>query len=114
MNTHTRETFRTWQSRPRDSVRMDSRAEADLAWDLADSIDHLLSDHDRAQIYITIGAGSAYAAIATMLGAIVRGEWPVSPPLAVRIADWLRAYTYSDDAARLRKLLDAVGTFNST
>lgn len=84
---------------------MDDRAESDLAWELADAISPLLADSDRDQLYAAIGSGESYTAIDTVLQTMARQSSPMLPELVAKVANWLDAYTHSDDAPRLRELL---------
>lgn len=84
---------------------MDDWSEADLAWELADAISPVLAERDRGQVYATIGSGDSYAAIDTMLQEIARRHSSVPPELIAKLANWLYAYTLSDDAQRLQKLV---------
>lgn len=87
---------------------VDDRAESDLAWELADAVCPLLADHDRDQLYATIGSGDSYRAIDTVLQTMLAASWPLSPELIAKVTNWLDAYTHSDEAPRLRELLDAI------
>jgi hypothetical protein len=80
---------------------VDEWAESDLAWELADTLGALLPDRDRAAIYATIGAGDSYTAITTLVHASARSGYALSPRLVDKLAEWLHAYTHSNDAARL-------------
>jgi hypothetical protein len=92
---------------------VDEWAESDLAWELADTLGPLLPDHDRAAIYTTIGSGYSYTAITRLVQASALGGYALPPRLVDRLAEWLDAYTHSDDAARLLQLLNAIRTCSS-
>jgi hypothetical protein len=92
---------------------MDQWAESDLAWELADTLGRLLPDHDRAAIYAAIGSGYSYTAITTLMQASARSGYALPPRVVDRLADWLDAYTHSNDAARLLQLLNAIRTCSS-
>ena len=83
-------------------------AESDLAWELAELVAPVLADRDRDELYVTIGSGSSYAAIDTLLQMIVQRRLPVSVALVARIDVWSNAYVHSGDAPRLHELLDAI------
>jgi hypothetical protein len=83
-------------------------AESDLAWELAEVVGPVLADRDRDELYVTIGSGSSYAAIDTLLQMIVQRRLPVSVALVARIDVWSNAYVHSGDAPRLHELLDAI------
>lgn len=92
---------------------MDEWAESDLAWELADRLGRLLPEHDRAAIYATIGSGDSYTAITTLVQASARSGYALPPRLVDRLAEWLDAYTHSNDAARLLQLLNTIRTCSS-
>ena len=91
-----------------DNERVDYWAESDLAWELAEAIDPLIPDGDRAGIYGNIGAGHSYTAICALLEIAVCAKAPVPPELAGRLVGWLDAYAYNDHASHLLELLKAV------
>ena len=87
---------------------MDEWAESDLAWELADTLGALLPDRDRAAIYATIGAGDFYTAITTLVHVSARSGYALPPRLVNKLAEWLHAYTDSNDAARLVQSVNAI------
>jgi hypothetical protein len=92
----------------RKNSEMNDWAETDLAWELAEIAGPYIPDHDRTQIYTTIGAGYSYAGIDTLLGILVQAGVPISPMLVDKLVHWLDAYMHHDDAPRLREMLDAI------
>ena len=107
-------TSRPKRSRLRPTLRsakitwVDEWAESDLAWELADTLGALLPDRDRAAIYATIGAGDSYTAITTLVHVSARSGYALPARLVNKLAEWLHAYTDSNDAARLVQSLNAV------
>lgn len=87
---------------------VDDWAASDLAWELADAINPLIADRDRAQLYATIGSGESYAAIDAVLQTIAHRRLPITGELVAKVANWLDAYAYSSDASRLHELLHAI------
>lgn len=88
--------------------RVDDWAEADLAWELVETIGSSLSDSDRAAVCATIGAGNSHAAIVTLLEVSAATGCALPSGLLRGLADWLDAYRYSSDAARLRQLIQVI------
>jgi hypothetical protein len=87
---------------------MDEWAESDLAWELADISCQLISDSDRAQFYVALGAGYNYNAIDTLLKALHSSDLAVTSALAARLADWLSVYAHHNDAPELRAMIEAL------
>jgi hypothetical protein len=77
-------------------------AESNLAWELADAISPLLSERDRVQLYGAIGSGESYTAVDTLLQTMAHQRF------IPKLTGWVGAYAHSDDAPRLRELLDAI------
>jgi hypothetical protein len=84
---------------------MQDWAESELAWELAGTVGPRLSKDARAAIYASIGAGNSYAAIVALLEVAAGDPSVLSLALVDRLRDWLDAYRYSADAARLHRLL---------
>jgi hypothetical protein len=91
---------------------VDDPTEADLAWELADVISPLLDEHDRHQLYATIGSGDSYTGIDTALQTIAHQSWPLPTALISKLHDWLHAYAQSDDAPRLHELIRNIESLN--
>jgi hypothetical protein len=89
---------------------VDDNAETQLAWDLAELASLHISEHDRNDVHTAIGGGDCYAAIGTLLKAIVRARVPVPSTLAARISDWRAPYVNHVDAPRLNELLTAISS----
>lgn len=87
---------------------VDNWAESELAWELADAINHLLADRDRSQLYVTIGSGDSYGAIETALQTMAHHDLSVPAELIAKLANWLDAYAHSRDVLRLHELLRAL------
>ena len=87
---------------------MDDWAESDLAWELADAISPLLGEGDRVQLYSTIGSGESYTAIETVLQTMAHQRLPIPTEFIPKLTGWLDAYAHSDDAPRLRELLQTI------
>jgi len=87
---------------------VDDVAETQLAWDLAELASRHISERDRTDVHTAIGGGDCYAAIGTLLKAIVRARVPVPSTLAARISDWRAPYVNHVDAPRLNELLTAI------
>lgn len=87
---------------------MDDWTESDLAWELADAISPQLTDRDHAQLYAMIGSGESFTAIDIALQTVTRQGLSIPTELETRLANWLDAYTHSNDAPRLRELLCAI------
>lgn len=87
---------------------MDNWAESELAWELANAISASLSDRARAELYATLGSGDSYTAIDTVLQTMAHQISPMAPELVAQLANWLDAYTHSEDAPRLHELLRAI------
>jgi hypothetical protein len=89
---------------------VDYWAETDLAWELAGAVAPRIPNRDSAELYAAIGAGDAYTGLVKLLEIVVSTRVPLGPELVIRIADWLDAYTHSDDGPRLRELLATIST----
>ena len=89
---------------------MDDWEESELAWELADAVNPLLAGNDLAQLYAIIGSGESYTAITTVLPIAVRHGLPMPTELIIKLTEWFGAYAHSDDAPRLRELLDAISS----
>jgi hypothetical protein len=87
---------------------VDDVAETQLAWDLVALAGTHISERDRTDVHTAIGGGDCYAAIRTLLKAIVRARVPVPSTLAARISDWRAPYVNHIDAPRLNELLTAI------
>jgi hypothetical protein len=89
---------------------VDGWAESELAWELADATSFVLADDDRAQLYAIIGSGESYTAITSVLQIGACQRLPIPTELITKLTEWLGAYAHSDDAPRLRELLDAISS----
>ena len=89
---------------------VDDTAETQLAWDLAELASPHISERDRTDVHTAIGGGDCYAAIGTLLRAIVRARVSVPSTLAARISDWRAPYVNHVDAPRLNELLTAISS----
>jgi hypothetical protein len=87
---------------------VDDWAESDLAWELADAIRPVLGERDRVQLYGAIGSGESYTAIETVLQTIAHQRLSIPTEFIPKLTGWLDAYAHSDDAPRLRELLQTV------
>jgi hypothetical protein len=76
--------------------------------ELPDAISPLLDDHDRHQLYATIGSGDSSTGIETALQTMRHQSWPLPHALISKLNDWLYAYTHSDDAPRLHELIRSI------
>lgn len=89
-------------------------AETDLAWELVEAALPLIPAADRTAIFTSIGAGHSYQTIRALLETIASGGLAIPEGLAARIAEWACAYTFHEDAARLREVLRSVVNFPDT
>jgi len=87
---------------------VDLWAETDLAWDLAEVAGLHIPDWNRTDVFAAIGGGDSYAAIGTLMEAILHASVPMSPALIARIVLWLDAYAYHADGPRLREIVYAI------
>jgi hypothetical protein len=79
-----------------------------LAFELAAAARPHLSRADADRIYIAIGVGETYAAIAALLAVIARNQIRLGEDLGAVLAGWLDCYRGQDAQPRLRKLLAEV------
>lgn len=89
---------------------MDHWTETDLAWELTETACSLFPESERIDLYIAIGAGYSYNAIAMLLTTIERANVPLSAALTARLAEWLNAYAYHADAPRLHRIVVSIGS----
>ncbi|CAN3131744.1 hypothetical protein ACNUDN_27910 [Mycobacterium sp. smrl_JER01] len=86
---------------------MVSATEHQLAWDLADALNHHLTGEERTWVYVNLGSGHHRAAINRLLHIALRGEAALSPPTLDRLHGWCRNSHSEDEYApmlsRLRK-----------
>lgn len=81
-----------------------------LAWELAATAHPYLSRVDADRIYIALGISETFAAIDTLLTAIVQNRIPLSDDLVATVLTWLDGYVGQTAEPRLRELLDDVKT----
>jgi hypothetical protein len=77
----------------------------ELAWALADHIAPNLVDDDRTAVYVDLGCGNGWEAIAHMLHVSVRKNLRVPEALLCQIAVWLDGYAGTPDEPAIRQLL---------
>ena len=76
-----------------------------VAWQLVAAAQPHLSRVDADRIFIHIGVGDTFDAIAALLTVIARDRIPVSPDLTATVASWLDCYLGQEAEPRLRDLL---------
>lgn len=76
-----------------------------VAWQLVAVAHPHLSRVDADRIYIHIGVGDTFDAIATLLTVIARDHIPLGRDLVATVASWLDCYRGQEAEPRLRDLL---------
>jgi hypothetical protein len=90
---------------PRRPPAQKAGADDALAWELAAVVCPYLRRADTDDIYIAIGIGETFAAIAALICALVLHQIPVSAAQAATVAAWLDRYRGHETEARLRHLI---------
>ena len=80
--------------------------EPSLAWALAQAAKPHLDAVENNDIFVAIGAGETFAAMAKLLKAVAIKRIPLEPDLARRSVSWLHAYAGHDDERYLRRLIE--------
>ena len=75
------------------------------AWALADHISAHLVDDDKTAIYLDLGCGNDWGAIAHMLNVTVRDRLRVSEAIIDQVSGWLDGYAGTADEPTIRELL---------
>jgi hypothetical protein len=76
-----------------------------LAWELAQLATEHLTFREHTDVYVAIGAGDTYMAIALLLVVLVHNSVGIPESVPPRVTYWLDAYAGSDDEDRLRPLI---------
>lgn len=82
--------------------------EIKLAWQLAELARSQMDDVERDRVYVAIGAGDAFTAIALITRTLVRASLAVRTDLIKVLLGWLDGYCYHPEEPRLRELLGKV------
>jgi hypothetical protein len=80
--------------------------ETSLAWALAEAVKPLLSDVERYEVFVALGAGETFAVIRELLRWVVAKGIRLSPDLVGQCTAWLDAYHGHDDERYLRHLIE--------
>ena len=91
--------------KPRDAHASKAPDDDAVAWQLAAAARPHLSRADADRIYIHIGVGDTFDAIAALLTVIARDHLPLGHDLAATVASWLDCYRGQEAEPRLRELL---------
>lgn len=78
--------------------------EAQLAWDLVDSVGVLLHGDSRLVVWAKIAAGEYKSAIVDLLGYCVWYEIELSSHVVARVLEWVEGFRGSDRALPLRHM----------
>ena len=73
---------------------------------LAAEISSRLDDAERTAIYLLLGCGDNYEAIALILKIVQRRDICLSGDATTSLSQWLRGYVESDGEATLRDLIN--------
>lgn len=76
-----------------------------LAWELAQLATEHLTYSEHTDVYVAIGAGDTYVAIALLLVILAHRRVGIPESVPPRVNSWLDAYAGSDDEDRLRPLI---------
>ena len=79
-----------------------SFAESRLAWLLAETASPFLDADQHHDMFVAIGIGDTFTAIALALDAISRAGGTIDRHIATRLETWLNAYIGHDDEGQLR------------
>jgi hypothetical protein len=82
--------------------------EAELAWALAQATHPHLDTVERHDIYIAIGVGETFSAIASLIATVVGRQLSLPAQLVNRLVSWLDAYAGNDVEPQLRRLIAQV------
>jgi hypothetical protein len=79
--------------------------ETKLAWTLIEVAKPHLSDHDRDNIFVIIGAGETFAAMRILLELVANKRIAVPTELMRRCTAWLTTYARHEEEQHLRGLI---------
>lgn len=89
---------------------MNTAAQAQLAWELADLVAPVASSSERTAAYVWIGAGDTYCAIDMLVRICVQRRVLLQAPTVRKLTALLNAYGTSEEGLRLESLLAALVT----
>lgn len=95
-------------SEPREAPVRKAPDDHAVAWQLAAAAHPHLNRVDADRIYIDIGVGDTFDAIAALLTVIARDHIPLGADLTATVAGWLDCYRGQEAEPRLRDLLSLV------
>lgn len=78
----------------------------DLAWALVDAARTHLNALERNYIFVTLGAGDAFAAVHQLLKLVAAKRVPLQPHLTKLCGTWLSAYVGHEEYDYLRGLIE--------
>jgi hypothetical protein len=92
----------------------DLRSQHELAWALADAVEHRLMPPQRAAIYATLGAGEMCQTITVVLRIALHRGIRLPAELIDDAQQWLGGYVGTDQEAEMRDLIDGLRTVISS
>ena len=79
---------------------------SDLAWALIDATRSHLNTLERNYVFVTVGAGDAFAAVHELLKLIAAKRIPLQPNLVMLCRTWLVPYAGHEEYDYLRRLIE--------
>jgi predicted helicase len=89
---------------------MQNVEETNLAWALIEAAKPHLSDRERYNIFVTVGAGETFAAIRILLKLAAAKRIPVQTDLVQLCTMWLDTYPHHREEQHLRSLIEHCST----